>query len=354
MKKINLGIIFGGRSAEHEVSLASALSVINNLDKSKYNIIPIAITKMGNWLIGSKGQAYIEKFKALAGKESAISQNDSQSLVTIKNEQNSLNNFFEGELNEKIDLILPILHGPYGEDGRLQGFLDTVGVPFIFSGHLALAIAMNKPMTKIIAKNFGVPVLKDITIKKNGIFDLDEIIKELNLPIMVKPSELGSSVGITKVNTREELEKGIKDCFQYGDIILENFLKAREFTVTIVEDPEPQAWAITEIIPLISEFYDYKAKYEDGGSKHIIPAEIPKEIENKMKDYAIQVFEAIGCRTLARADFFWDEINNKIFFNEINTIPGMTPTSLVPEAAKYKGYSYSQFLDKIINNYLKK
>ena len=351
MSKLNLAIIFGGRSEEHEVSLSSGLGVINSLDKKKYNIIPIAITKKGNWLIGKKGQMYLDKFKSLAGKENAISEEESQNLVTNK-EKKSLNNFTEGE-SGKIDLVLPILHGPYGEDGRIQGFLDTVGIPYIFSGVLANAVAMNKPMAKIIAKNVGVPVLEDLVIK-NKSYNLDEIIKKLNLPIMVKPSELGSSVGASKAESKEELESAINDCSRYGDVILEPFFTGREFTVTIVEDPEPQVWGITEIIPLASEFYDYKAKYEEGGSKHITPAEIPKNIESKMNKYAIDVFKALNCKTLARADFFWNEKENKIYFNEINTIPGMTPTSLVPEIAKYKGYSYTKFLDKLIENSIKK
>lgn len=349
-KKINLAIVFGGKSGEHEVSLSSALGVINSLNKEKYNIILIAITKKGDWLIGEKGKLYLDKFKSLAGKQDAISIEDSQGLVSKKNKR-SLDNFSEGK-SSSIDLVFPILHGPFGEDGRIQGFFDTIGIPYVFSGVLAHAVAMNKPIAKIVAKNAGVPVLEDIVIRDNK-YNLEEIIEKLNLPIMVKPSELGSSVGVSKVDNKEELEKSIKDCFQYGDIILEPFVTGREFTVTMVEDPEPQAWGITEIIPITSEFYDFKAKYEEGGSKHVTPAEIPKDVEKKMNEYAIQVFKAIGCKILARADFFWDEKKNKIYFNEINTIPGMTPTSLVPEVASYKGYSYGDFLDKIIANSLK-
>lgn len=349
-KKLNIAVIFGGRSGEHEVSLSSGMGVINALDKNKYNIIPIAITKNGHWLMGDKGGKYIEKFKLLAGKENAISAQESDSLVK-NNKKKSLNNFFEGEYDQ-IDLAFPILHGPYGEDGRIQGFFDIIGIPYIFSGHLAHAIAMNKPFAKIIAKNFEIPVLKDIVIRNEN-FDPDEIIKKLSLPIMVKPSELGSSVGVTKTNTKQKLISAIQECLKYGEIILEPFLHAREFTVTIVENPEPQAWGITEIIPIISEFYDYKAKYEAGGSKHITPAELPQDIEAKINDYAVKVFQAIGCKSLARADFFWDEKNNQIYFNEINTIPGMTPTSLVPEVAKCKGYTYTEFLNIIIHNSLK-
>lgn len=350
INKIKLAVIFGGKSGEHEVSLSSAMGVINSLDKKKYDIIHIAITKKGNWLIGEKGAIYLNKFKSLAGKEEAISIKESQSLVKAKKEK-SLNTFLEGESGQ-IDLVLPILHGPFGEDGRIQGFFDTVGIPYVFSGVLAHAIAMNKPMAKVIAKNSGVPVFEDIVVKNKN-FDVEKIIEKLSLPIIAKPAELGSSVGVSKAVNKEELKNNINNCLQYGDVILEPFFSAREFTVTVVENPDPQAWGITEIIPVISDFYDFKAKYVEGGSKHITPAKLPDEVKNKMEDFAIKVFKKIGCKTLARADFLWNEKTNEMYFFEINTIPGMTPTSLVPEVAKYKGYSYGEFLDLIIKNTLK-
>ena len=165
-KKINLAVIFGGKSGEHEVSLSSARGVMKNLDKEKYNVIPIAITKGGNWLIGEKGAEYMKMNEDKIGKEGAISLEDSQKLVTIKDSEKSILNYAEGELTERIDLVFPILHGPYGEDGRLQGMLDMLGVPYVFSGVLAHAIGMNKPKAKIIAANAGVPVPKDLVIKK--------------------------------------------------------------------------------------------------------------------------------------------------------------------------------------------
>lgn len=352
-KKINIAVIFGGKSGEHEVSLSSARGVMKNLDKEKYNVIPIAITKGGNWLIGEKGAEYLKRNEEKIGKEGAISLEESQKLVTIKDSEKSILNYAEGELTERIDLVLPILHGPYGEDGRLQGMLDMLGVPYVFSGVLAHAIGMNKPKAKIIAANAGVPVAKDLVIKKDTEYNLDKIIKELPLPLMVKPSELGSSVGISLAKNKEDLEKGIQDAFSLGnEVILEQYIKGREFTVTVMGNYPPagglQALAITEIIPLISEFYDYKAKYEDGGSKHVCPAEISKDDEEKLKDYAVATFKAIGCNDLARVDFLWSKSANEYFFTDINTIPGMTPTSLAPEAAALAGMTFTQFLDKLI------
>jgi D-alanine-D-alanine ligase len=358
-KKINVAVIFGGKSGEHEVSLSSARGVMKNLDKEKYNVIPIAITKKGNWLIGDKGKKYIEMNEDKIGKEGAISPEESQSLVTIKDDDRSLANYAEGSAGAKIDLVLPILHGPYGEDGRLQGMLDMLGVPYVFSGVLAHAIGMNKPKAKIIAATLGVPVPGDVVIKNEEKYDLDGMIEKLSLPMMVKPSELGSSVGISLVKTKEELKKGIEDAFSHGkEVILEQYIKGKEFTVTVMGgDPQaggPQALAITEIIPLISEFYDYKAKYEDGGSKHVCPAEISKEDEEKLKGYAVSTFKAIGCADLARVDFLWEEKNNEYYFTDINTIPGMTPTSLAPEAAALAGMNFSQFLDKLIEGAMKR
>ena len=354
-KKINLAVIFGGRSGEHEVSLSSARGVMKNLDKEKYNVIPIAITKGGNWLIGDRGEEYMKMNEDKIGKEGAISLEDSQKLVTIKDSEKSISNYAEGELKEKIDLVFPILHGPYGEDGRLQGMLDMLGVPYVFSGVLAHATGMNKPKAKIIAHNAGVPVAKDKVITKDQDFDIDEIVKELSLPLMVKPAELGSSVGVALAKTKEDLEKGIKEAFAYGDeVIVEQYVKGRELTVTVMGDESPKALAVTEIIPLISEFYDYKAKYEDGGSKHVCPAEISKEDEEKLKDYAVSGFKAISCKDLSRLDFMWSEKDNEFYFTDINTIPGMTPTSLAPEAAQLAGMNFTQFLDKLIEGAMKR
>jgi D-alanine-D-alanine ligase len=357
-KKINLAVVFGGRSGEHEVSLSSARGVMKNLDPEKYNVIPIAITKKGSWLIGDKGKEYMRLNESKAGQEGAISLDESQKLVTISDEEKNLANYAEGNAGGKIDLVFPILHGPFGEDGRLQGMLDMLGVPYVFSGVLAHAVGMNKPKAKIIAAEFGVPVPKDSVIKKEEKYNLGEIIEKLSLPLMVKPSELGSSVGISLVKTEEELEKGIQEAFSHGDeVILEQYIKGREFTVTVMDDPSAggsKVLAITEIIPVISEFYDYKAKYEDGGSKHVCPAEISKEDEEKLKRYAVSTFKAIGCADLARVDFLWSEKENEYYFTDINTIPGMTPTSLAPEAAALAGMNFTDFLDKLIEGAMKR
>jgi len=355
-KKINLAVIFGSQSGEHEVSLSSAKSVIEALNKEKYNIIPIAITKKGNWLIGDKGEEYRKLHEAACGKENAISIEDSQSLVTIKDNEKDLSKYAEGDTgSRKIDLVLPILHGPYGEDGRIQGMLDMLGVPYVFSGVLAQAIAMNKTRANIIARAAGVPVPSNIIIGKGENYDLDSIISKLQLPLVVKPVELGSSVGITMAKTKDQLEEGIGIAFKHDkEIMLEQHIKGRELTVAVIGSKEnPEALPVIEIIPKISSWFDYKAKYEVGGSEEICPANIPNKTRDKAQDLAVKVFKAIGCKDLARVDFIWSENDNKLYFIDLNTIPGMTATSLVPQAAKVAGMEFSEFLDKLINGAVK-
>jgi len=345
MNKLNLAVIFGGKSSEHEVSLSSAMGVINALDKEKYNIIPIAITKSGNWLIGNEGEKYIEKFKDQAGIENGISIEESKALVPAKSK-----NISEYKEKNKIDLVFPILHGPYGEDGRIQGMLDIVGIPYVFSGVLTHALAMNKAKAKIIIKNSGVQIADDLVIDKD--YNLEEIQDKIKLPVVIKPAELGSSVGVSIAKNEDELKKGIETALKHDkEVIIEEYIKGREFTVTIMGNENPEVLAITEIIPVISEFYDYKAKYEEGGSKHVCPADLPKDIQKKMENGAVTAYKALGCNDLSRADFILSE-KNEPYFIEINTIPGMTPTSLAPEAAKVEGMNFTEFLDRIIDGAL--
>lgn len=356
MKKINLGVVFGSRSKEHEVSLSSAMGVINALDKEKYNVIPIAITKEGNWLIGEKGDEYMKLNAASAGKENAISSETSQALVKPGDDEGALVEHTKtDEDNNKIDLILPILHGPYGEDGKIQGMLDMMKVSYVFSGVLAHALGMNKSRAKIIAQNVGVPVAESMVLNIKDKVDIKKITDQIALPMMVKPNELGSSVGISIAKNEDELKKAVDEAFELGnEVIVEQYVKGREFTVTVIGDNNPEALPIIEIIPVVSEFYDYQAKYEDGGSKHVCPAELSDELTEKAQDYAVKVFKAIGCQDLSRVDFVFDEKKQEFYFIDINTIPGMTPTSLAPEAAKEAGMDFGKFLDRLIEGAVKR
>ncbi|MDQ1283908.1 MAG: D-alanine--D-alanine ligase [Patescibacteria group bacterium] len=342
MAKLKLAVIFGGQSGEHEVSLRSANQVMNALNKDKYEIIPIAITKTGQWLVGEEGKKYLENNLAKAGQEGGVA-------VERDGFEENRRDIFSEKL-PAIDLALPIVHGSYVEDGKLQGMLEMLGIPYVFSGVLASALAMNKRKTKIVAKAAGLKIAKDVVVSKNKKYKTEKIIAKINLPIVVKPLELGSSVGTSLANSKEELEKGIEKALEYGDeVLLEQFIKGREFTVAIMGTKSPKALPVIEIIPKVSGWFDYRAKYEAGGSEEVCPAQILDDVRKKIQSYAVKIFKAVGCRDLARADFIWSEADSKLYFLEINTIPGMTATSLAPQAAKTAGMEFPDFLDKLIN-----
>ena len=342
--KKKIAVIFGGQSGEHEVSLRSASQVMDALNRDKYEVIPIAITKFGHWLVGEAGQKYLIDNLDKAGQQDVVNSED----------------VFDGsgkfpEKFPSIDLVLPIIHGTFGEDGKLQGTLEMLGLPYVFSGTLASALAMNKHKTKIIAKSAGLKIAKDIVLSKNKKYKAEKIIAKLDFPIVIKPSELGSSVGISLATSKEELVSSIEKALEFGEeVLLEQFVKGRELTVPVMGDKNPKALPVIEIIPKVSSWFDYQAKYETGGSEEICPAEISDKTRKKVQRYAVKIFKAIGCRDLARADFIWSVGDDKLYFLEINTIPGMTATSLAPQSAKADGLSFSDFLDKLIESALKR
>jgi len=233
--------------------------------------------------------------------------------------------------------------------------LEMLGVPYVFSNVLASSLAMNKPKSKLFAKDCGLDVLPHYLLNKKRKFDINRIIDKIGLPVVVKPAELGSSVGMSIAKTSEELSNAIDLAFEYDDeIMLEKFIKGRELTCAIFGNNPPRALPLVEIIPKISEYFDFKAKYEQGGSEEICPADVPPEVTDRIQQDSIKIFEAIGCHDLARVDYIWDEVNQKYYFLEINTIPGMTQTSLVPQEAQAAGMDFSAFLDELIKNALKR
>lgn len=311
MQRIKIALLYGGTSNEREVSLRSGEAVFDALDKQKYE----------------------------------ISKYDPQT---------DMQEFIKDAYDKKFELVLPVLHGAIGEDGKLQGLLDIIGVKYVFSGCLAQALSMNKDKAKIIAKSAEIPVANSITIHKSDNYNLPKIKEKLGLPLIVKPVSSGSSVGISKVTSEGELVTAISTAFQYGDeVLIEQFIKGREFTVAVMGNRVPEAMPVVEILPQVSDFYDYRSKYEEGGSKHVCPAEISEELTEKIQDLAIKVFRAIGCADLARADFIMDEEEN-FYFIEINTIPGMTSVSLVPDSARALQIDFTTFLDKLITIALEK
>lgn len=311
MTKLKIALLSGGTSSERDISLISGEAVFKALDKNKYEIFRYDL-------------------------------------------KTDLENFLADALEKKFSLVLPILHGEIGEDGKLQGMLEILNLKYVFSNTLAHAIAMDKNVAKIIVRSADIPTPESILINKTDNYNINKLIEKLGFPIMVKPISSGSSVGINKANNSAELLSAISKALQYSDnIILEKYITGREFTVAVMGNKNPQALPVIEIIPKLADFYDYRSKYEEGGSEHVCPAKIDKEISEKMKASAIKIFKVINCADLARVDFMMDAENN-FYFIEINTIPGMTSVSLVPDAARSTGLEFGDFLDNLIDSALEK
>lgn len=306
MNKIKIAVLMGGKSSEHEISLLSGQQVVTNLDQKKYEIVPIVISKNGNWKLNSI-------------------------------------------LNHKVDLVFIAMHGKYGEDGTIQGMLDLAGLKYTGSGVLASAVGMDKTMFRKIMISENLPIPKFIQVNKN--FNTKEIIKKLGkFPYFIKPANGGSSVGASIANNIEELKKGLDLALQYDEVVLiDEYIIGREMTCAIINNKKLIALPVIEIKPLKGKFFDYESKYTESGSEEIVPVNLNKNITKKIQDLSIKVFEVLGCKGFGRIDFILKDNKYPIIL-EINTIPGLTPMSLLPKAAKAAGISYSELLDIIINN----
>jgi D-alanine-D-alanine ligase len=355
-KKIRIGIVFGGRSGEHEVSLASARAVIDNLDPNKYEIIPIGITKSGQWLLGSEPAQLIA-----AGQEVALDsqQNQPTSVVAITGDPTvrRLIPLKEGEQlrdNGALDVIFPVMHGTYGEDGTMQGLLEMANIAYVGNGVLGAALGMDKEKMKMVFASANLPNVKYLVYRRNQWErDPEAIIaaieEQIGYPNFVKPVNLGSSVGINKAHNREELRHAINVAAEFDrKIIIEQGINCREFECAVLGNDEPIASVVGEVIAG-NEFYDYDAKYATNStSETIIPAHIPQETSELIRRYAIQAFQALDLSGLARIDFFIDKDTNQIYINEVNTMPGFTPISMYPKLWAASGIPYNELLDRLI------
>jgi len=351
IKKIRVGIIFGGRSGEHEVSFLSASSIIKAIDKDKYTVVPIGITKEGRWISPQDSESALQSGK-IEGKNTVILLNDSfsKSLVCIDNNQK----LDKSSALEKLDVIFPVLHGPYGEDGTVQGLLELANIPYVGAGVAASAISMDKDLMKIIFQQKNLPILKWMTIKrKEWQKDKEKILSlvqdDFEYPLFVKPASLGSSVGITKVHKKEELDEAIDLASSYDrKILIEKGLEeAREVECGILGNDEPRASVVGEVKPA-GEFYDYDSKYTDEGTQLIIPADLPDGVSREVQEIALRAFKAVDSAGMARVDFFVTKKENKIYLNEINTIPGFTSVSMYPRLWQATGTSYPELIDRLI------
>jgi D-alanine-D-alanine ligase len=351
-RKVRVGLIFGGRSGEHEVSLMSAQGIMSAIDKEKYEVVPIGITKEGRWLASG------DPMKALS---SGVTAESEPAALLAEPTQRGLMRLEEREQERaltavqvsQIDVIFPILHGPYGEDGTVQGLLELAGIAYVGAGVTASAVGMDKALFKDIMRARGLPVAPYLVIKRKtweaeSEATIARIEAEIGYDCFVKPANLGSSVGITKAHSRSELREALDEAARYDrKLIAEEAVDAREIEVSVLGNDEPIASVPGEIIPC-NEFYDYAAKYLDGESELLIPAPIPAETADLVRRLAVQAYKAIDCAGMARADFLLDRNTGQLYVNELNTIPGFTPISMYPKLWEASGISYSELIDRLI------
>ena len=347
MSKLNVALIFGGKSGEHEVSLMSASSVYKHIDKDKYNVITIGITKEGRWLYCEGNEENIKNGEWI----NIANKNVEINLVPCGNKEVGI--IFEDGRVEKIDILFPVLHGPYGEDGKIQGLFEISEIPYVGCGVLSSSVGMDKLICKKVFTELGLPQVNYTDTNKwkftnDSENELNNIESKLNYPIFVKPANLGSSVGISKANNREELLNGINEALKYDSrIVLEQGIDAREIEVAVLGNNEVRASIAGEIKPA-KDFYDYEDKYLDGASTYDIPAKISEEDMNYIREKAIEAFKGIDGKGLSRVDFFKDKNSGEIFINEINTLPGFTNISMYPKMWEYTGLGYTVLIDELI------
>ncbi len=347
-RKIRVGVIFGGQSGEHEVSLTSAQGIMDAMDKNKYEVVPIGITKAGRWLAG--GDVHRKLLQAAAGHpvlESSRRDKPGPSetgLPTLALQEVG---------DEPLDVIFPVLHGPFGEDGTVQGFLELAGVPYVGSGVTGSAAAMDKVIAKDILRAHGLPLVRHVTLlRREWQNDPESVVAAceatLAYPMFVKPANLGSSVGIHKAAGRESLRAGLTDAVRYDrKLLVEQGIEAREIEVSVLGNDEPVASVAGEIIPS-REFYSYAAKYLDNSSRLLIPAPLAPEQADQVRELAVRAFLALDCSGLARCDFLLDKKSGVIYINELNTMPGFTPISMYPKLWEASGLSYRELIDRLI------
>jgi D-alanine-D-alanine ligase len=383
MKKLRVGILFGGRSGEHEVSLLSAASVFDAIDKNKYEVVPIGITKEGHWVTAGHAERLLkgmppehEERHLRAGDPDAtpgaavLAQGEAVIVPPEPTQRPGSLTPFQTDAGTaaltrrttdraiNVDIIFPVLHGTFGEDGTIQGLLELANLPYVGAGVLGSAAGMDKDIMKALFRNAGLPIVKHVTILRSD-WDTDpkktekRIEKALKYPVFVKPANLGSSVGISKAHNRKELGPAIYEAVKFDrKIVIEQGVggkkqKAREIECSVLGNDQPEASVPGEVVPG-KEFYDYAAKYLDEGSSLIIPAKLTKAETKKVQQLAVAAFQAVDCSGLARVDFLMDAKTRKIYVNEINTMPGFTAISMYPKLWAATGLSYPDLIERLI------
>ncbi|UCE07413.1 MAG: D-alanine--D-alanine ligase [bacterium] len=346
-KKIRVGILFGGKSAEHEVSLQSAKNIVEAIDKNKYEVVLIGIDKQGQWYLNEAS-----RFLLHAENPKLIALNKSNEHVALvpKNNENQLVNLSNHQSLGPIDVVFPVLHGPFGEDGTVQGLLKLFNIPYVGAGVLGSAVGMDKDVMKRLLRDAGIPIPKFVVFNKDSIDEIDfaQVKNQLRLPFFVKPANLGSSVGIHKVKDESQFKPAIMDAFQYDTkILIEEFINGREIECSVLGNENPIVSIPGEIIPQ-HEFYSYEAKYiDEKGALLKIPAKLPFEIIKNIQHIALKAYKVLCCEGMARVDFFLRN-DREIFVSEINTIPGFTKISMYPKLWEASGIPYKELIDRLI------
>ncbi|MGA2001035.1 MAG: D-alanine--D-alanine ligase [Terriglobales bacterium] len=373
-KKIRVGVLFGGRSGEHEVSLLSAASVVEAIDKSKYEVVPIGITKDGRWLTSDhaerllRGEHKVEKHLRAGDPDftpgaAVLAKGESVMVppvpgLELQPFETNLPHRRSSDRAINVDVIFPVLHGTFGEDGTIQGLLELADIPYVGAGVLGSAAGMDKDIMKRLFRQAGLEMVKHVTVLRsqwegNPKKVRREIEKTLKYPVFVKPANLGSSVGISKVHDRGELAAAMNEAAKFDrKIVVERGVggksgRAREIECSVLGNDQPQASVAGEVVPA-AEFYDYNAKYIDEGSKLHIPAKLTRAQQKKVQEMAVKAFLAVDCAGLARVDFLMDPKSGRIFVNEINTMPGFTSISMYPKLWAASGISYPDLIDRLI------
>ncbi|MEJ2706468.1 MAG: D-alanine--D-alanine ligase [Anaerolineales bacterium] len=348
--RLRIGVIFGGRSGEHEVSLMSARSVLGALDPDRYDVTQIGITHEGRWLAGENVLEALLSGNTQALPQAALFPDPTRAdLYAVQTTP-------RGDLLERLaalDVVFPVLHGTFGEDGTLQGLLELADLAYVGAGVVGSAVGMDKAIFKNVMQANGIPVVDSIVVLRSQAERdmpavMDQVERLGEYPLFVKPANLGSSVGITKVQNRSDLMEGVLEAARFDRrILIETGLEAREIEVSVLGNDEPQASLPGEILPS-REFYSYEAKYIDGESQLLIPAPISPELTQRIRSLAVRAYKAIDCAGLARVDFLLEKESDELYLNEVNTIPGFTEISMYSKLWEASGMSYPQLVDRLV------
>ena len=344
-KRIRVGILFGGRSAEHEISLLSAKNVIDAIDKTRYQPVLIGIDKSGRWVTNEPSKFLLNSADPKLIK---LTESGNTGVALVPQSSGRLTDLDTSGLDENVDVVFPILHGPMGEDGTIQGLLKLAAVPFVGAGVLGSAVGMDKDVMKRLLRDAGIPVPKFQVFHRKHPPGFAAVTQGLGLPLFVKPANLGSSVGISKARDQASFDKAVRDAFRYDSkILVEESIQGREIECAVLGNDDPRASVPGEIIPS-HEFYSYEAKYlDEDGARLEIPAKLDAATVKRVQELAVRTFKALSCEGMGRVDFFLTA-DGTLYVNEINTIPGFTKISMYPKLWEASGIGYTDLISRLI------